>query len=201
MVAPRLLRRNSRSRAVAPGRVGRRRRTASRGAGRGAIAALGLIAALCLVAAGTPAAGADAGTAGTLAPTLESPLAPFHVARLFDRPDAPWAAGHRGIDVLATQGEQVGSPGAGVVAFAGTVVDRGVVTVDHGGGLVSSVEPITATVAVGDRVEAGDPLGVVSGEPGHCAPRTCVHWGVRFHGEYVNPLDVLAGYGRIVLLP
>ena len=177
------------------------------GAARAAIAALGLVpalglaAVLALVVAGASATGADAGPAAFPAPTLESPLEPFLVARLFDRPDAPWAAGHRGIDLPATPGEDVVSPGAGVVAFAGTVVDRGVVTVDHGGGLVSSVEPVTASEAVGDRVEAGDPLGVVSGEPGHCAPRTCVHWGVRFQGEYVNPLDVLAGYGRIVLLP
>jgi murein DD-endopeptidase MepM/ murein hydrolase activator NlpD len=88
-----------------------------------------------------------------------------------------------------------------VVTFVGTVVDRGVVTIDHGGGLVSSIEPIAATVAVGDDVDVGDPLGVVSGEPGHCFPRTCMHWGVRFQGEYVNPLDVLVGYGSIVLLP
>ncbi|HEX7589745.1 MAG TPA: peptidoglycan DD-metalloendopeptidase family protein, partial [Demequinaceae bacterium] len=110
-------------------------------------------------------------------------------------------AGHRGIDLRAIEGDAIVSPGEGVVTFVGTVVDRGVVTIDHGGGLVSSIEPITATVAAGDHVDAGDPLGVVSGEPGHCAPRTCVHWGVRFQGEYVNPLDVLAGYGRIVLLP
>jgi len=179
-----------------------RRRAARRArAGVPIRTALAIAASLGLATAVTSSTGADAGGEGRPRPTLEAPLAPFLAARLFDRPDAPWAPGHRGIDLPAAQGEVVGSPGAGVVAFAGTVVDRGVVTIDHGGGLLSSVEPVSASVAVGDRVEAGDPLGVVTGEPGHCAPRTCLHWGVRLRGEYVNPLDVLAGYGSIVLLP
>jgi murein DD-endopeptidase MepM/ murein hydrolase activator NlpD len=154
-----------------------------------------------LIGIGPAAHASRAGLVGLPAPTLEPPLAPFLSIRLFDRPAAPWAAGHRGIDLPAVEGDGIVSPGEGVVTFAGTVVDRGVVTVDHGGGLLSSVEPIAATVAVGDYVDSGDLLGVVSGDPGHCAPRTCVHWGVRFQDEYVNPLDVLAGYGRIVLLP
>ncbi len=87
------------------------------------------------------------------------------------------------------------------MTFAGTVVDRGVVTVDHGGGLRSSVEPITPSVEIGDHVQAGELLGTVSDASGHCAPATCVHWGVRLGAEYINPLDVLVGYGRIVLLP
>lgn len=172
----------------------------------GAVVVLGAVAVVGIVAMGTPAAstqaaGAGAVRAGIPGPVLEAPLAPFRAARLFDRPVAPWAAGHRGIDLAAAPGDEVRSPGRGVVTFAGTVVDRGVVTVDHGGGLLSSIEPIAASVAVGDAVGAGAPLGVVTGERGHCAPWTCVHWGVRLRGVYVNPLDILAGYGRIVLLP
>lgn len=170
------------------------------------VAVVGAVALVGLVGAGTPAAstpafGADIVRAGLRAPSLDAPLSPFRAVRLFDRPATPWAAGHRGIDLPAVPGEEVTSPGRGVVTFAGVVVDRGVVTVDHGGGLLSSIEPIAASVAVGDAVDTGDPLGVATGERGHCAPRTCVHWGVRVWGEYVNPLDILAGYGRIVLLP
>jgi len=87
------------------------------------------------------------------------------------------------------------------VTFAGMVVDRGVVTVRHAGGLVSSVEPILSSVAQGDAVGVGDPLGTVSDERGHCAPATCLHWGVRRNGEYINPLDVLDGFGPVRLLP
>jgi murein DD-endopeptidase MepM/ murein hydrolase activator NlpD len=133
--------------------------------------------------------------------TLHAPVDPFSAARLFIRPGSPWGPGHRGIDLDAATGSVILAPGDGLVTFAGVVVDRGVVTVDHGGTLRSSVEPITPVVRVGDHVRAGDPLGEVSDEPGHCAPATCVHWGVRLGGDYVNPLDFLVGYGRIVLLP
>jgi len=81
------------------------------------------------------------------------------------------------------------------------VVDRGVVTVAHGAGLVSSVEPVDVNVSAGDVVRAGDVLGVVGEAPGHCDPRACVHWGVRLDGEYLNPLDVMRGYGPVRLLP
>ena len=138
---------------------------------------------------------------GLPSPTLRPPAVPFSAVRLFDRPASAWGPGHRGIDIEAAAGDTIRAPGDGVVTFAGVVVDRGVVTVDHGGTLRSSVEPIAPVVVVGDHVRAGDPLGVVSDAPGHCAPATCVHWGVRFGDEYVNPLDVLVGYGRIVLLP
>lgn len=144
---------------------------------------------------------AHAGPDGLPSPTLRAPVAPFSAVRLFDRPASAWGPGHRGIDIEAGTGDAILAPGDGLVTFAGVVVDRGVVTVDHGAMLRSSVEPITPLVGVGDRVRAGDVLGVVSVEPGHCASATCVHWGVRLGDDYVNPLDVLVGYGRIVLLP
>ena len=43
--------------------------------------------------------------------------------------------------------------------------------------------------------------GADGGHPGtggsHCAPRACLHWGVRRGDEYLDPLDVLRGYGPI----
>jgi murein DD-endopeptidase MepM/ murein hydrolase activator NlpD len=120
---------------------------------------------------------------------------------LFDRPETPWAPGHRGIDLAAEIGDPLVSPSSGIVTFAGTVVHRGVVTIDAGGGVLSSLEPVSPAVTVGDHVGRGDALGVVSGEAGHCVPLTCVHWGVRLDGVYMNPLDLLQGYGGIVLLP
>jgi hypothetical protein len=35
---------------------------------------------------------------------------------------------------------------------------------------------------------------------GHCEG-SCIHFGVRLHGEYVSPLLYLAGVPRAVLLP
>ena len=132
---------------------------------------------------------------------VSSPVEPFVALALFDRPDTPWGAGHRGIDIAADVGQLVLSPDDGVVTFAGPVADREVIVIAHAGGLVTSLEPVAASVAVGDRVSRGQPVGLVTAERGHCVPATCVHWGVRREGEYVNPLDVLEGFGSVVLLP
>ena len=62
------------------------------------------------------------------------PLAPPHpVLRRFDPPSAPWAAGHRGVDLGGTPGEPVLAVADGVVVFAGMLVDRYVISVDHAG--------------------------------------------------------------------
>ncbi len=134
-------------------------------------------------------------------PSFRSPAEPFRALRLFDRPETPWGPGHRGIDLEVEVGQEVLAPGDGMVTFAGAVVDRGVVSIGHGGGWVSSLEPVSATVSAGDQVEGGAPIGVVTDEPGHCFPDPCLHWGVRWGGDYVNPLDVLIGFGPIRLLP
>ncbi len=173
-------------------------RAAARGAALLALLGAVVFGAVVLASAG---AAASAPTAPLPAPFLHSPTTPFVAVRLFDPPAAAWSPGHRGIDLDASVGDVVLAPADGTVTFAGVVVDRGVVTVDHGGALRSSVEPIAPSVQVGDRVREGEALGSVSDEPGHCAPDTCVHWGVRLGNAYLNPLDVLDGYGPVVLLP
>lgn len=118
------------------------------------------------------------------------------VLRDFVAPVHPWSAGHRGVDLRAWTTE-LRAPAEGVVRYAGWVVDRPVLSIDHGGA-VSSYEPVTASVAIGDEVAAGQPIGTI--EPGHCEAR-CVHLGVRVGGEYRNPLLWLGGVPRSVLLP
>ncbi|NJC21887.1 murein DD-endopeptidase MepM/ murein hydrolase activator NlpD [Arthrobacter pigmenti] len=121
------------------------------------------------------------------------------VLRPFDRPPERWMAGHRGVDLGASAGSPVASPADGVVVFVGKVVDRPVITIDHGDGHLSSFEPVTALLAEGTVVSAGDAVGHLSSEP-HC-PRACVHWGVREHGEYVNPLNFVTDRRPSILLP
>lgn len=121
------------------------------------------------------------------------------IARRYEAPAHRYGPGHRGIDLAASGPPAVLAPAAGVVAFAGRVVDRGVVTVDHGEGWVTSVEPVEPGVVVGAAVAAGDPLGVL-GTGGH-APAGMLHVGVRHDGEYVNPLGLLREIPRAVLLP
>lgn len=120
------------------------------------------------------------------------------VLRHFDRPPEKWMAGHRGVDLGATDGTVL-SPADGVVVFAGTVVDRPVLTIDHGDGRLSSFEPVTASVDKGAHVRAGQSIGRISSEP-HC-PGPCVHWGVREDGEYINPLPLVSDRRPSVLLP
>lgn len=99
--------------------------------------------------------------------------------------------------MAATAGADVRSPAAGVVSFAGVVVDRPVVSVDHGG-IRTTYEPVTARVERGQQVTAGQVLGIVA-DGGHCSQR-CVHWGAIVDERYVDPLALLIDY-RPVLKP
>ncbi|MCR6711341.1 MAG: M23 family metallopeptidase [Demequina sp.] len=131
---------------------------------------------------------------------LDPPL-PLHIAALFDRPESEWGPGHRGVDLWADQGDEVGAPGDGVVTFAGVIAGRGVIVVLHPSGLRSTLEPVMASVRLGESVSRGQPVGTLELTGSHCAPRACLHWGVRRGDEYLDPLDVLRGFGPIRLLP
>ena len=124
---------------------------------------------------------------------------PFGIVRDYVAPAHTYGPGHRGIDIAVRGGTSVRAPDDGVVAFAGRVVDRGVVTIDHGGGIVSTLEPVEATVVAGKRVARGEVVGMLS-VGGHAAPGT-LHLGARMDGEYLNPLVLLGAMPRAVLLP
>lgn len=172
-----------------------------------ALVALFLLAAAATAPATPPAAGAPAAPASFSAASSPAagswiwPLAPRPaVLRAFDPPDKPWLSGHRGVDLKsASDAGPVTAPEAGTVSFVGVVVDRPVITVDHGNGLRSSFEPVVSTLAKGDAVAKGDVLGTLLA--GHCGPTPCVHWGVRRGDEYVNPLEFVLDVRPSVLLP
>jgi murein DD-endopeptidase MepM/ murein hydrolase activator NlpD len=124
--------------------------------------------------------------------------APHAIARPFIAPDGPYGPGHRGVDLRAPAGTQVRAPAAGVVHFAGFVVDRPVVSLRHAGGVLSSFEPVDAVVAEGERVRRGQVIGILVA--GHCSS-PCLHLGARVDGVYVNPLRFLGGVPSAVLLP
>lgn len=140
--------------------------------------------------------------ATALAPPAGSwtwPISPAALVRPFEPPTHAYGPGHRGIDIGSTAGSSVHAPAAGMVVFAGRVVDRPVISIDHGDGVVSSMEPIDPTVVVGDVVDAGSRIGSVS-PGGHGAPGR-LHLGIRVHGTYVDPLALLSSPARAVLLP
>ena len=120
--------------------------------------------------------------------------------RTFAPPAKPWLSGHRGVDLRAAyDGTPVLSPASGTVAFVGVVVDRPVITIDHGNGLRSSFEPVASDLAPGTAVAKGDVLGY--SVTGHCGTLPCIHWGVRRGDEYVNPLGFVTDLRPSVLLP
>ncbi|WP_260982594.1 M23 family metallopeptidase [Arthrobacter sp. U41] len=122
------------------------------------------------------------------------------VVRAFDPPARPWLSGHRGVDLQAGfDGAPVTSPAAGTVSFVGVVVDRPVITIDHGNGLRSSFEAVRSDLTSGDAVAERDVLGWI--QPGHCRPGPCVHWGVRRGADYLNPLAFVTNLRPSVLLP
>jgi hypothetical protein len=119
------------------------------------------------------------------------PLSPRpEVVRAFDQPDSRWGAGHRGVDLLGAEDQQVRAAGAGVVTYAGLLAGRGVVAVSHGA-VRTTYEPVAAVLDIGARVSAGTVLGTLTRDQSHCAPRVCLHWGAIRSGAYVNPLSLV----------
>ena len=154
----------------------------------------GSAAAIPVAAAGVPrAAAVSTGAAWVW------PVSPAVVVAPFRAPPHRYGAGHRGIDLEAPVAGDVRSPADGVIAFAGVVVDRPLVTIDHGDGLVTTLEPVLALFPPGTSVHAGTVIGTVD-LGGHAAADT-IHFGVRRDGEYVNPLLLYGGVPRAVLLP
>jgi murein DD-endopeptidase MepM/ murein hydrolase activator NlpD len=122
------------------------------------------------------------------------------VERAWEAPSSDYAAGHRGLDVPAALGSPASAVDDGTVAFAGAVGGRTVVTIDHGDGLVSTLDSVTPLVAAGDEVVQGAPVGRVS--VGHCpASAPCLHLGARVDGRYVDPMAYLPPAEWPVLLP
>ena len=122
------------------------------------------------------------------------------VTRPFETLPHPYAAGHRGADLAGTPSGPVLAPGDGTVVFAGMVAGRPVVSIDHVNGLRTTYEPVDRTVAAGQRVTRGSPIGTLQiGHPG-CPVQACLHWGLRRGETYLDPLLLLRP-PRVRLLP
>nr|WP_045301295.1 peptidoglycan DD-metalloendopeptidase family protein [Saccharothrix sp. ST-888] len=123
--------------------------------------------------------------------------------RRFDAPPTRWAAGHRGVDLAASEGMTVRAAAPGVVSFVGMVAGRPVVTVTHPSSgtppLRTTYLPVTGSVPVGTPVSAGQPIGTMATGTGHCATG-CLHWGLLRGKRYLDPLALLGG-GQARLLP
>jgi murein DD-endopeptidase MepM/ murein hydrolase activator NlpD len=127
------------------------------------------------------------------------PLEGFRLEHGFEAPAHRYGPGHRGIDLRADPSAPVRAPADGTIAFSGPVAGRGILTIDHGGGLVTTLEPVESELRAGATVIRGQTVGTVS-VGGHVEPGA-LHFGVRLDGEYINPLLMLGDVPRAVLLP
>lgn len=159
----------------------------------------------CLAAAPAIGAGCSAAAAVAAGPfsTVSGPRGPApidgwtlpvpgRVVRPFAAPRCRWCPGHRGADLAAAAGTQVGAANDGVVAFAGEVAGSLHVVVDHGGGLRTS-SSFLASVAVrqGQQVRRGQVLGTTGGHDGD-HDGSALHLGLRIGDRYVDPMVLFA---------
>jgi murein DD-endopeptidase MepM/ murein hydrolase activator NlpD len=159
--------------------------------------------AIALLLAGWLSAAEPAVAAAADAPSgFVLPVAPPPVLLTpFDPPATRYGAGHRGVDLAGSAGSAVFAAGPGKVVFAGDLAGRGVISIQHAGGLRTTYEPVTATVPAGATVVAGQQIGLL--QPGHagCAAAVCLHWGARLADQvYLDPMSLLTPW-RVRLLP
>lgn len=98
-------------------------------------------------------------------------------------------SGHWGIDFDVPTGTVVRAVSSGVVSFAGTVAGNRTITIDHGGGLLTSYSFLDERWAHrGVNIASGQALGT----SGLAHDAGGLHFSVRIGGAYVNPLPLLA---------
>ena len=99
--------------------------------------------------------------------------------------------GHDGVPVT--------SPASGTVSFVGVVVDRPVITIDHGNGLRSSFEPVESPLTAGAAVAKGE--SSARSRPATAAPLRLRPLGRAAADDYVNPLAFVTDLRPSILLP
>lgn len=153
----------------------------------GFAAALAFVVALAAASLAVSARAADADQTGpVLRPPVDAP-----VSDPFRAPENPYGPGNRGIEYATSPGEVVRATAAGTVVFAGPVAGELYVTVDHGGGLLSSYSYLSRfAVTKGAEVAQGDVIGF--------AGERYLHFSVRIEGEYVDPASFV-GVRRVTV--
>ncbi len=126
----------------------------------------------------------------TGAVTYQWPV-PGPVVRPFEAPAVLYGPGHRGVDLRVRSGDDVRPMAAGQVLWAGTVVGRRWVTVQHADGIRTSYGPLgRLLVATGDRVTHASVIGTADGA--YHGVFDVVHVGARRGDAYIDPALLLA---------
>lgn len=118
------------------------------------------------------------------------------VADPFRPPTNPYGPGNRGLEYATESGDVIRVIGPGIVAFAGWVAGRGVVSIEHPDGLRSSLTGLASiSLRRGQLVDTGTLAGTAAGR---------VHLGVRRAGRYLDPATLFTDGWRphhAVLVP
>lgn len=175
---------------------------------RGVLAVAEIVAVL-LLTCGVPAVvaaepgGSKGATASARGYGVPLPPRPTVVTG-YDEPRQRWNPGHRGVDLASSAGATVVAAGDGVIRFAGVVAGKPSVSVQHADGIITTYEPVRASVRAGERVRRGDTLGTVEASHPGCPVAACLHWGARRGAgrtaDYLDPLGLL-GAIRVRLKP
>ena len=122
-----------------------------------------------------PSAGASRGDERLVfRPPVDAP-----VADPFRPPQDPYGPGNRGVEYDTEPGDVVRAAAAGVVVFSGAVARSLYVTVDHGGGVVSTYSYLRRiSVRARAQVAQGQVIAI-AGER--------LHFSVRVDGSYADP--------------
>ena len=121
-------------------------------------------------------AGAESHDGGRLVfrPPVDAP-----VADPFRPPEDPYGPGNRGIEYDTEPGDVVRAAAAGTVVFSGAVAGSLYVTLDHGGGVVSTYSYLQRISVRAGAGVAGGQVVAIAGER--------LHFSVRVDGSYADP--------------
>lgn len=167
------------------------------------LAAVGIVVALSVSCFEANSASAIHKTAWIL-PVAPDKAGLIHLLNPYRQPNGDYSAGHRGVDYRVANGQQIFAPADGIIAFAGQVANRKLMTIKHDSELVTEFEPVCTMSPVGTVVRIGQAIATVCNDlPGyvwHC-PDTCLHFSLRSNGKYLSPLALIGGLSPSRLQP
>ncbi len=100
---------------------------------------------------------------------------------------------HLGVDFAGKEGQEVKAVTRGTVtSYVKDPLWGGVIEVDHGVGVVTRYCGVSATVKVGDKVEAGQVIGKLQTIPCECAQSAHLHLEMIVDGTPIDPVAAIA---------
>ena len=146
---------------------------------------------MCVVVAAAVVCGGTAVASAAERPPVLIPPVDGPISRFFEEPRTDFGPGHRGVDYAVASGTPVRAAAAGIVRFAGPVAGMLAVSIAHAGDVVTTYSALEeVSVTRGSVVGEGHWIGLAAlSHPG--GPQG-LHFGVKLHDRYVDPLALLA---------